>query len=122
MTICPRALRERRGGSGTRSGRNASLADFGMIGPFCAGWPSWPPGLSPFWFVSFTGNPFILSSPDSCQAMRQKTGPKTVLGPADPSPSIDQKLLLCLIAPQNKRSVGTAKTERVRQGHVYFSL
>jgi hypothetical protein len=60
MTSWLRALRERRGGSGTRSGRSASLADFGMIGPF---WPSRPFGKSLFSVVSSTSNPFFLSLP-----------------------------------------------------------
>ncbi|WP_234781923.1 hypothetical protein [Sinorhizobium saheli] len=43
MTTWLRALRERFGGSGTFSGRSASFADFGMIGPLL------PASLRPNW-------------------------------------------------------------------------
>jgi hypothetical protein len=68
MTIWLRALRERFGGSGTRSGRKASLADFGMIGPFC------PFGAPLFWFVSLTAIPSFCLCLLFGQAMRQKAG------------------------------------------------
>ena len=65
ITTWLRALRDRRGGCGTRSGRSASLGDFGMNGPL-PGWVSasrpketplfW---LPPFWLLSVTGNPSL---------------------------------------------------------------
>jgi hypothetical protein len=61
-----RAFFERFGGSGTRSGRSASLGDLGIIGPLCVCWLS-SPIVPLLWFVSLTGNPLNLaSSPASC--------------------------------------------------------
>ncbi|MBB4142594.1 hypothetical protein GGQ72_001093 [Rhizobium rhizoryzae] len=55
MTNWLRALRERRGGSGTRSGFRASFGDFGMNGPL----PELPPAEfgSLVLFVSVTATP-----------------------------------------------------------------
>ncbi|MNL56657.1 hypothetical protein D3C87_1801670 [compost metagenome] len=57
MTSWLRALRERRGGCGTRSGFSASFGDFGMIGPFGASSLLRPNGIPLFWFLSVTGSP-----------------------------------------------------------------